>query len=108
MKWIQENWLPLTIIILVIVIFIVYLIYKCKKSSLRQVALDAILFAEKHYDTTSGKERLNLAVKYVYEFLPLIVRILLPVSAIEFLLNKLIQKTFDETKSLLDYHKEVK
>ena len=77
MEWLQANWLPLLILVLVVIGFIIYLIYLSKKKGLRQVALEAILIAEEKWNTTTGKERLQIAVDYVYDYIPSYVKIFL-------------------------------
>lgn len=103
MEWLQANWLPLTIVVGVVVIFIGYIIYLCKKTGLRKVALDAILKAEEQYHSTTGQERLQLAVDYVYEQLPALLRIAFTKDIIKKYLANFVQKVFDEVKELLDY-----
>ena len=43
-EWLAANWLPLVIVIIAIVIGIIYLL---KKKSLRQTAIDAIVWADR-------------------------------------------------------------
>ena len=88
MEWLQANWLPLLILVLVVIGFIIYLIYLSKKKGLRQVALEAILIAEEKWNTTTGKERLQIAVDYVYDYIPSYVKIFLSKE----LLNNIISR----------------
>ena len=105
MEWLQANWLPLLIVILVVLIFIGIIIYLCKKKGLRQVALEAILYAEKQYNSTTGKERLEIAVNFMYDKLPCFITSIMPKETMKFMLENFIQTIFDEVKELLDYQK---
>ena len=100
----QENWLPILIIALVIIGFIGYIIYLILNKGIKNVALEAILKAEEFYNSTTGKERLEIAVNYVYELLPASIRTILPKEFLKNYIEKIIQKTFDKVKDLLDYH----
>ena len=106
MEWLQANWLPLLIVVIVVLIFIGIIIYLCKKKGLRQVALQAILFAEEQYNSTTGQERLQIAIDYVYSRLPSAITIILPKDFLNTILKNFIQKLFDEVKQLLDYQKQ--
>ena len=55
------------LLVIVIVLAVLYVIYLIKKYGFKKVALQAILFAEKQYNTTSGKERMNIAIDFVYD-----------------------------------------
>ena len=103
MEWLQANWLPLLILVLVVIGFIIYLIYLSKKKGLRQVALEAILIAEEKWNTTTGKERLQIAVDYVYDYIPSYVKIFLSKELLNKILADFIQKVFDEVKKVLDF-----
>lgn len=105
MEWLQANWLPLLILVLVVIGFIIYLIYLSKKKGLRQVALEAILIAEEKWNTTTGKERLQIAVDYVYDYIPSYVKIFLSKELLNKILADFIQKVFDEVKKVLDFQK---
>ena len=105
MEWLQANWLPLLILVLVVIGFIIYLIYLSKKKGLRQVALEAILIAEEKWNTTTGKERLQIAVDYVYDYIPCYVKIFLSKELLNKILADFIQKVFDEVKKVLDFQK---
>ena len=108
MEFIQANAPELIIIALAILSFIAYIFYMCKKEGLRKVALKAILEAEKMYYSTTGKERLQIAINYVYEYIPAYIKVILPKSILEDLLQKFIQEIFNQVKELLDYEKGVK
>lgn len=103
MEWLQTNWLPLLIVTIVVLCFIIWIIYLCKRKGLKETALNAILEAENHYHTTTGQERLDLAVDYMYKALPAAVTMFLSKEALETVLAKFIQKVFDEIKKALDY-----
>ena len=105
MEWLQANWLPLLILVLVVIGFIIYLIYLSKKKGLRQVALEAILIAEEKWNTTTGKERLQIAVDYVYDYIPSYVKIFLSKELLNKILADFIQKVFDEVTKVLDFQK---
>ena len=83
----------------------IYLIYLSKKKGLRQVALEAILIAEEKWNTTTGKERLQIAVDYVYDYIPSYVKIFLSKELLNKILADFIQKVFDEVKKVLDFQK---
>lgn len=108
MEWLQANWLPLVIVILAILVFIAWIIYLCKKEGLRKVALKAILIAEDRYNSTSGQERLQIAIDYVYAAIPDKVKAFIPKDLLLKFLKTFIQKLFDEIKEVLDYSKEIK
>lgn len=103
MVWLEANWLPLTIIILVVLAFIAWIVYLCKKRGLRETALEAILVAEKEFKSGEGKQKMEFAVNYVFELLPVYLKVLFPKDTICSILEKFIQKIFDEVKKLLDY-----
>ena len=105
MEWLQANLLSLLILVLVVIGFIIYLIYLSKKKGLRQVALEAILIAEEKWNTTTGKERLQIAVDYVYDYIPSYVKIFLSKELLNKILADFIQKVFDEVKKVLDFQK---
>ena len=105
MEWIQSNLPELIILVLAVISFILYIVYLCKRDGLRVIALRAILEAEKHYNSTTGKERLSFAVDYVYEYIPGYIKVVLPKSILKDFLQQFIQKVFDQVKDLLDYEK---
>jgi hypothetical protein len=106
MEWLETNWLPLLIVILVILGFIGWIIYLIKRKGLRQVALDAILEAEREFQSGKGKEKMKFAVDYVFDLLPLYIKAILPREFLHNFLEKFIQKVFDEVKKFLDYTEE--
>ena len=103
---IQENWLPLLVLIIAGVLALFWIIYLIVTKGIKNTALLAILEAEKQYNTTTGKERLELAISYVYDLLPSIIKTILPKTIVIKSLHRLIQKTFIKVKDLLDYHRE--
>lgn len=105
MDWFQNNWLSCIIILLVIIIFIGFIFYLCKKNGIKKVALDAILEAEKYYNTKTGQERFEYAVSFVYTNLPNIIQSIIPEKLALSFCKSLVQKTFDDVKSILDYQK---
>ena len=105
MEWLEDNWLPLSIVILVILGFIGWIISLCKSRGLRQVALDAILEVEKAFGSGKGKEKMQCAVDYVFDLLPIYIKVILPKDFLKSSLEKFIQKLFDDVKELLDYQK---
>lgn len=105
MVWLESNWLPLTIVVLVILAFIGWVIYLCKKKGLRETALEAILVAEKEFSSGEGKEKMEFAVNYVFDLLPVYLKALFPKDLVCSILEKFIQKLFDEVKKLLEYQK---
>lgn len=105
MQWLAANWLPLLIVVLLVLVFIGIVIYLCKKKGLRTVALEAILEAENFYNSTTGQERLDMAILHVYNRLPLTVTVIVPEPVMKKLLKNFIQKVFDEVKDALDYQK---
>ena len=107
MEWLQANWLPVTIIGLMVLAFIIYLIKLSKEKGLRQVALEAILKAEEFYNSTSGQERMKMAVEYVYASLPDVLKIAFTKDIVEKYLTKLIQRVFDEVKAMLTTQREL-
>lgn len=101
MEWLQANWLPLAILAGVVIVFIIHLVKISKEKGLRQTALEAILKAEEQYNSTTGQERMKLAVEYVYASLPDVLKIAFTKDIIEKYLTKFIQKVFDEVKAML-------
>ena len=99
------TWLYITILILIIVTFIIYVLYQVKKNGLRETVLEAILKAEEHYYSTTGKERFEIAFNYVYDLIPTAWKVILPKELLKKFLDNLIQSTFDEVKDLLDFEK---
>ena len=101
---IQENWLPILILIIAAIGIIGYIIYLAVTKGLKETALQAILEAEKQYNTTTGKERLEIAVSYVYDLCPKAVKLILPKALLIEMLHNFVQKMFNKIKDLLDYH----
>lgn len=99
------DWLSLIIVIITVLVIIGIVIYLCKKKGLREIALQAILVAEEHYSSTTGQERLDLAINYVYNRLPSKFISFIPESLAKIILKNFIQKVFDEVKLALDYQK---
>lgn len=94
------------LLVIVIVLAVLYVIYLIKKYGFKKVALQAILFAEKQYNTTSGKERMNIAIDFVYDnYIPEYIKSILSKETLHNMLDKAIQKVFDESKQLLDYQR---
>lgn len=98
----------LIILFVILIIAIMSLIINSLKfnKELREIILRAILVAENEYNNTTGEERLELATKYVYSKLPMKLRLLISPETALAILEKLVQKTFDEIKNILDYSKE--
>lgn len=105
MEWIKFNLPELIILLLAIISFILYIVYLCKRDGLRKTALQAILEAEKLYNSTTGKERLAFAIAYVYDLLPAYVKAVLPRTFLESFLENFIQEVFNQVKDLLDFEK---
>lgn len=94
------------LLVIVIVLAVLYIIYLIKRYGFKKVALQAILFAEKQYNTTSGKERMNIAIDFVYDnYIPEYIKSILSKETLHNMLDKAIQKVFDESKQLLDYQR---
>lgn len=94
------------LLVIVIVLAVLYVIYLIKRYGFKKVALQAILFAEKQYNTTSGKERMNIAIDFVYDnYIPEYIKSILSKETLHNILDKAIQKVFDESKQLLDYQR---
>lgn len=94
------------LLVIVIVLAVLYVIYLIKRYGFKKVALQAILFAEKQYNTTSGKERMNIAIDFVYDnYIPEYIKSILSKETLHNMLDKAIQKVFDESKQLLDYQR---
>ena len=107
MEWLPINWLPLTIVVIAVLIFIGIIIYLCKKRGIRQVALEAILIAEQQYESTTGQERLAMAIDHVYNnIIPKVITMFIPKELILSQIEKFIQKLFDDVKALLDYNRQ--
>ena len=91
------------IIILIIIIYIIIVCVSKTNKKLRAIIIKAILFAERQYNSTTGKERLNIAVNYVMSRLPDSIQKIIPKELLLNYLVNIVQKIFDETKELLDY-----
>jgi len=105
MEWLQNNWLPLGIIVIVVILFIIKLVKKCLEVGMRETALNAILEAEKAFKSGEGKEKMEFAIDYVFDLLPLYIKIIVPKSMLVEFVHNFIQTLFDEVKKLLDYQK---
>ena len=100
-----KNFLHFILLCVIIDKILVLDYYLSKKKGLRQVALEAILIAEEKWNTTTGKERLQIAVDYVYDYIPSYVKIFLSKELLNKILADFIQKVFDEVKKVLDFQK---
>lgn len=107
MEWLQANWLPLLIVVLIVLGFIGWIVYLCKKKGLRTIALNAILEAEKELASADGAEKMAAAIAYFYNLLPVYIRALMPLDMVRGFIERFIQKIFDEVKELLDYQKPI-
>ena len=107
MEWLLDNWLPLLIVVLVVLGFIGWIIYLCNRKGLREIALKAILIAEDQYNSTTGQERLTIAVNYMYDLIPSTIAVFIPKSMLNNFIKNFIQKVFNEVKQALDYVKPV-
>ena len=105
MEWLQQNWLPLVVLIIVAILFIIKLIKKCLEVGMREGALEAILEAEKAFQSGEGKEKMQFAIDYVFDLLPLYVKVIVPKNMLVEFVHNFIQTLFDEVKKLLDYQK---
>lgn len=95
------NILSIIVIAVAVISAIVFLYVKIKKLGLRQVAIDAIVLAEKKgfIEKLTGSQKFNEAFDIVYSLLP----DLLKCFVTKVLVIKFIQKVFDEIKIALDY-----
>jgi hypothetical protein len=92
-EWLVANWLPLLIVIIAVIGLVVYFV---KKKGLRQLATDAIVWAEKEFSTESGKEKMQNAIDYCQQWVPFLKFI--PDSMIE----SFLQAVFDQIKEALE------
>ena len=92
-EWFAANWLPLLVVIVIIGLGITYLL---KKKGLRQLATDAIVWAEREYATEEGHEKMQRAIDYCQQIMPFLAFI--PDSVIE----AFIQAIFNQIKEALD------
>ena len=100
----MKNSLLVALIIMLIIIIYIILVYIAKTNKkLRAVIIKAILYAEKLHNTTTGQERLELAIDYVLNRIPTSISMFIPKELLFKIVNDLVQKIFDETKELLDY-----
>lgn len=93
LEWLAANWLPLLIVIIVVAIALTYFI---KRKGLRQVAIDAIVWAERMYGSEEGKEKMQKAIDYMQQIVPFLNFI--PDSII----HSFIQGVFNQIKEALD------
>lgn len=93
MEWLAANWLPLVIVIVAIIVAVTILI---KKRGLRQLATDAIVWAEREFSTEEGKEKMQKAIDYCQQILPVLNFI--PDS----LIQSFIQGVFNQIKEALE------
>lgn len=93
LEWLAANWLPLLIVIIAVVLGIIYLL---KKKGLRQLATDAIVWAEREFATEEGHEKMQRAIDYCQQIMPFLGFV--PDSVIE----AFIQAVFNQIKEALD------
>jgi len=92
LEWLAANWLPLLVFVVVMVGIAVFLI---KKKGLRQAAIDAIVYAQKQMATEEGKVKMQAAIDYIQQLVPLLAFV--P----DALLESFIQGVFDQIESAL-------
>lgn len=93
LEWLAANWLPLLVVIVAVIIVLTYFI---KRKGLRQVATDAIVWAERMYGTEEGKEKMQKAIDYMQQIIPILNFV--PDSII----HSFIQSVFNQIKEALD------
>lgn len=93
LEWLAANWLPLLVIIIVVAIALTYFI---KKKGLRQVATDAIVWAERMYGTEEGYQKMQKAIDYMQQIIPFLNFV--P----DAIIHRFIQGVFDQIKEALD------
>lgn len=93
LEWLAANWIPLLVVIIAIVGIVVFLL---KKKGLRQLAIDAICWAEREFSTEEGKEKMRKAIDYCQQLVPFLNFI--PDAMIE----GFIQGVFDQIKEALN------
>lgn len=91
-EWLAANWLPLVVFIAVVAGIIFFLI---QKKGLRQAAIDAIVYAQQQLATEEGKVKMQGAIDYIQQLIPLLAFI--P----DALLESFIQGVFDQIESAL-------
>lgn len=92
-EWLAANWLPLVIVLVAVIIVVAILI---KKRGLRQLATDAIVWAEREFSTEEGKEKMQKAIDYCQQLMPILNFI--PDS----LIQSFIQGVFNQIKEALE------
>jgi len=69
LECLASNWLPLLVIIVVVAIVFTYFI---KRKGLGQVEIDAIVWAERMYGTEKGKGKMQKAIDYMQQIIPVL------------------------------------
>lgn len=92
-EWLATNWLPLVVLLVVIIGMVFYML---KKKGLRQVAIDAIVWAEREFSTEDGQEKMQQAIDYCQQVIPFLN--LIP----DAIIKGFIQGIFDQIKAALD------
>jgi hypothetical protein len=90
------NFNVISAIIIIAIIFLVYVLIKTNKN-IRIKAYEYFLKAE-HEISATGEEKMQYVIDNIYSYLPTIIRIFVSPE----LLEKIVQKMFDEIKDLLD------
>lgn len=67
LEWLAINWLPLLIVVIAVVLGLIYLL---KKKGLRQLATDAIVWAEREFGCEEGQEKMQKAIDYCQQVIP--------------------------------------
>lgn len=92
-EWLATNWLPLVVLLVVIIGMVIYLL---KRKGLRQLAIDAIVWAEREFSTEEGQEKMQQAIDYCQQLMPFLN--LIP----DAIIKGFIQGVFDQIKAALD------
>ena len=97
-EWLAANWQPLLVVIIIAIIMIVYLI---QRKGIRQLATDAIVWAEETFKTEDGQKKMQEAIDYCQQVFPFLN--IIP----DRLIKMFIQSVFDQIKGALDLQIDV-
>lgn len=98
LEWLMANWQPLLVVIIIAILMIIYL---AKRKGIRQLATDAIVWAEETFKSEDGQKKMQEAIDYCQQIIPVLN--LLP----DRLIKMFIQSVFDQIKGALDLQIDV-
>lgn len=96
-----------TLCILMLIIFCIcclaYLIFNIKKNGLRKTVIKLIVYAEEHFSSGKGSDKMNYVIEKFIAILPTPLRLVLTTEMV----RKFIQSVFDEIQEALEYGNKI-